>query len=142
MQKKGIIVVEVLNGKVPQKDTFSPSDTYVKLFISKSPINNSTNSSSADEVKDVKFGTTKVAWDTNEPSFLQTFKIEKVAISSTVMLLVYEKDLMNQDDYIASVYVAIKTLLSTGKNHQPQTLFFPPDDKYYINCTISWISYE
>ena len=136
------MVVEVLNAKVPQRDTFSPSDTYVKLFISKSPISNSSNNNNSVHADDVKIGTTKVVWDTNEPSFHQTFKIEKVAISSTVMLLVYEKDLINQDDYIASVYVAIKTLLASNKNHQPQTLFFPPDDKYYINCTISWISHE
>lgn len=140
VEKQGIVIVELLNGKVPQRDNFSPSDTYVKLFIQSPSQNESVSNSSDSKLDTGKFATSKVIWDTNEPSFGgQTFKVEKVPISSTLVMMVYDKDRMNQDDYIATVYIAVKSVLSEGINHKPHTLFFPPGGDYFINCTISWI---
>lgn len=127
-EKMGIIIVDVLDAYVPQKDTITPSDTYVKVVV-KSPIDGN-----------IPIGKTKIVWDTDHPVFNKTLKIEQVSITSTVFFEIFDKDVMGPDDYIAAVYAAIKTLLKQDRNHKEIRLFF--QSQYYLKVKISWIAYE
>ena len=127
-EKTGIVVIDVLDAYVPQKDTLTYSDAYVKIVV-KSP-----------QDGDVKVGKTKVVWDTDTPVFNTTVKMEKVSISSTVFFEIFDRDMMGPDDYIAAVYAALKTILKKEKNHKAIKLHFLT--KYYLRVKISWIADE
>ena len=127
-EKTGIVVIDVLDALVPQKDTVTFSDPYVKIFI-KSHVDGH-----------VMLGKTKVVWDTDRPVFNTTVKREKVPISSTVFFEVLDKDMLGPDDYIASVYKPIKTVLKKEMNHKTMVLYFL--NKYFLRVKISWIPDE
>ena len=129
--KTGIVVIDVLDAYVPQKDTLTHSDTYVKVVL-KAP--------SADQQEDVRIGRTKVVWDTERPVFNTTLKLEHVSIRSTVFFELFDRDMMGPDDYIAGVYAALKTILRQEKNHKAIQLFFR--DQYFLRIKISWIADE
>lgn len=119
--------MDILEAKLPPKDTFmSASDGYVKLSI-KGPAG------------DIQAGQTKVIWDTARPVFNHTFKIERISISSTVFFEIFDKDMMGGDDYIATIYIPIKKILSDHENGKPITLKFPDG---WIKTSVTWLGNE
>lgn len=127
-EKTGIVVIDVLDAYVPQKDTLTHSDAYVKVVV-KSPLDG-----------DVKVGRTKVVWDSERPVFNKTVKMENVSILSTVFFEIFDRDMMGPDDYIAAVYAALKSILRQERNHQAIKLHFMSE--YYLRVKISWIANE
>lgn len=75
-------------------------------------------------------------WDANNPIYNHTTKTKEVSIKSTVFFELYDKDIMNQNDYIASVYVPIKRLLSENNNGKPTTLEFPDG---WLKVSLTWL---
>lgn len=130
-EKRGIVVVDILDAYVPKKDTMTQSDTYVRVEIK-----NMDRRQSMSE--------TKVVWDTEMPVFNQTFKEEKVPITSTIFFELFDKDMMGPNDYIGTVYAPIKNILRDGMNHKKIKLNFKYDNKsdYYLNVKISWMAYD
>ena len=126
--KTGIVIIDVLDAFVPQKDTLTHSDTYVKVVM-KSP-----------QDGDKTVGKTKVLWDTDRPVFNQTLKLERVSILSTVFFELFDRDMMGPDDYIAAVYAALRTILREERNHK--TIRLPFLLQYYLRVKISWIADE
>jgi hypothetical protein len=158
--KEGMLVIDIIDAYVPQKDYLTHSDTYVKVVIrnpSKDQIApEKTTEKKTEENKKVsdaesvmkrlsfdpavKVGKTKVVWDTERPVFNSTMKVENVSISSTIFFELFDKDMLDHDDFIASLYAALKTLLKEEKNHQIINLPFSND--YYLRVKISWIAYK
>lgn len=141
-EKRGLVVIDVIDGYIPQKDTMTQSDTYVKVML-KDPsrlLPNRTITSKVSETEDVKVGTTKTIWDTSYPTFKETFKVENVSISSTIFFEIFDRDLMGPDDYIATVYAGVKKILRDEQNNRDVRLSFLKD--YWLRIKLSWLSYE
>jgi len=142
-EKKGLVVIDVIDGYIPQKDTMTQSDTYVKVMLkdpSRMLPNRTIITSKVSEAEDVKVGTTKTIWDTNRPIFNETFKVENISISSTIFFEIFDRDLMGPNDYIATVYAGVKKILRDEQNHHDVSLFFLKD--YWLRIKLSWLSYE
>ena len=147
--KEGILIVDVIDAFVPQKDTLTHSDAYVKVVIKNPSLEDEDQSKKVYDSKPItkskdpsviKMGKTKVVWDTDHPVFNSSHKMENVSISSTIFFEIFDKDLMGQDDFIASLYAALKTLLKEEQNHQIIKLPFLVD--YFLRVKISWFAYE
>ncbi|KAI1291013.1 hypothetical protein HDE_07719 [Halotydeus destructor] len=124
--KKGVVVIEVLDAKLPRKDQVTASDGYVKLSI-------------VGPTGDHKVGRTKILWDLDHPVFNQTFKVEHVSIMSTIFFEVYDRDLVATDDYIGSVYIPIKKMLKDNLNGKVHNLTFPDGS---LNACVTWLGDE
>ena len=71
--------------------------------------------------------------------FNHTSKIEPVSIASTIFFEVFDKDLFNQNDYIASVYIPIKKLLREDNNGKAIVLEFPDG---WLKVLLTWLANE
>ena len=136
----GIVVIDLLDAKVPRKDMMTASDVYVKIEIK-----------SEDDITR-RIGETKVIWDSDTPTFNETLKAEKISITSTIFFEIFDKDLMGPDDYIATVYAPIKNVLRDDLNHKKIKLNFKqpsnhdgkknPPEEFFLNVKVSWIAYD
>lgn len=157
--KLGIVVIELIDAVVPKKDTFTASDTYVKIEIkstnddtipeAKSQENGAKSldakegDANQDGVGTLKVDTSKVVWDTNHPSFNATFEMEKVSIRSLITFAIYDKDMMGPNDFIGNVSISIRKVLERDLNHKEITFpILKTTDKYYLRVKISWIAYD
>ena len=144
--KEGMLVIDVIDAFVPQKDYLTHSDTYVKVVI-RNPMKDDiidgkkvTDANPIYYAPAVKVGKTKVVWDTDRPVFNTTLKLENVSISSTIFFELFDRDMLDHDDFIASLYAALKSLLKEERNHQVIKLPFLGD--YFLRVKISWIAYK
>lgn len=122
--RKGIVVVEVLEARLPRKDQVTDSDGYVKVSVV-----------TPDGTHEV--GQTKVIYDKEYPVFNHTAKADAVSIKSTIFFELFDKDFLNQNDYIASVYIPIRRLLSENNNGKPVTLDFPNG---WLKVSLTWLA--
>jgi hypothetical protein len=126
IDKKGIVIIDVLDAKLPNKDTMTSSDGYVKV-------------STMGPAGDLLAGKTKVIWDNNNPSWNHTFKVERVSMASTIFFELFDKDMIGGDDYIATAYIAIKKIVRDGLNSKVIKLDFPDGS---IRVTVTWLTNE
>lgn len=124
--KKGIVVIDVLNATLPKKDTMTSTDGYVKLSI-------------MGPAGDNDVGQTKVHWDTKQPTFNHTFKVEEVSIASTIFFEIFDRDILDSDDYIATVYLTMKKILQRSQNGKAITLPFPDGS---LRVAVTWLGNE
>lgn len=119
-----IMYLDVMEAKVPGMDGFtSDTDTYVKINL---------KCTETGEVR--KVGETNIIHDNDNPMFNQTFKAEKVDFDSILTFDLLDRDLLGQDDPIATVSVNLKEVLLTGKNYKDLKLDFTKDNvkNYYL----------
>lgn len=126
LDKKGIVIVDVLEGYIPKKDTVTASDGYVKV-------------STMGPADDLEAGQTRTKWDTHDPVFNHTIKIDGVSMSSTIFFEIFDKDMIGGDDYIGTVYVVVKKIVRDGMNSKIIKLDFPDG---WLKVSVTWLGNE
>lgn len=121
INEKGFVVIRNISAKVPDKDTVTATDTFLKIYLRHIQ----------DNAEDTLIGLTKVIENNNYPSFKESFVSPTVDRSSVVIIVIYDSDGFNSDDHISTVYVPIKS------SRKKMTRLFPGG---WITFDLIWIS--
>lgn len=123
MDETGFLVIRNISAKLPDKDTVTLTDGFIKIYIR----------DLKNKAKDNLIGQTKVVENNNNPSFKESFVSPTLNRSSVVIIAIYDADAYNSDDHISTVYVPIKS------SKKRMTKLFPGG---WITLDLIWISDE